>query len=153
MTLLADIQTIVPTTRLRDLTRDEGEEGTATVDTTKLTSACNAAEAKWERWTGLNFDDTNADHIDWGVQYTLVTLQYRKGILDAAAAKTEFDRLKEDAESLRERQRVPASTNSQATVNTDRTRDVDRRHPMRPEHWDGYRGRSVFGEDAEDEQY
>lgn len=142
MALTDEVQSEVPASRLRDLTRDEGDT-TPTADTDRIDSAADAAESKFEQWSGRNFDDTIGAHIDWGIDYVIFALKKRKGLLSGDEIRSERDALKEDAQELREQQRVTPGTNSQADVNTDRARDVNRRHFTRPEFWDDYRADSL----------
>lgn len=83
MTLSADVQARVPTSRLIQLTNLTSAP-TSSITSSVLDAAIADAKAEFKAYIGVDYDEANAQHTPVGVVGTLYWLTFNKGMREEA---------------------------------------------------------------------
>ena len=103
--------------------------GPTTVDTTRLTKACDDVEADFEIHAGIEYDGTENIHVSVAVDGVIAKLEVRCGIEDAEKNLKDWreNRLKSGLALVTSRDRVGPLTSSQLDQSDEtRGRDITR---------------------------
>ena len=93
MSLLSEVQLRFSAQRLVELTNPD--DGSGSLNLTRLGSAIADAKSEFFRRVGVPFDETDADHISVGVKGVLAYLNEYRGLPRSDVAKTAIEEWRE----------------------------------------------------------